>query len=150
MTAGGDGTYNFWDKDSKQRLKAMQKCQYGADPAPITCGAFNSDGSIYAYGVSYDWSRGFQSYNPSAMQPAILLHATQEAEVRRGAGLTCLRVDAWGLGWSCLCSCVLGLLAPLLLEVIALQLHRLRCFACGYGAISSVLHSLTGLRLARR
>jgi len=21
VTAGGDGTYNFWDKDSKQRLK---------------------------------------------------------------------------------------------------------------------------------
>jgi WD40 repeat protein len=26
VTAGSDGTYNFWDKDSKQRLKAMQKC----------------------------------------------------------------------------------------------------------------------------
>ena len=36
VTAGSDGAYNFWDKDSKQRLKAMQK---GA--APIPCGAFN-------------------------------------------------------------------------------------------------------------
>ncbi len=49
VTAGSDGTYNFWDKDSKQRLKAMAKCTYGADPAPIPCGAFSSDGTIYAY-----------------------------------------------------------------------------------------------------
>lgn len=30
------GAYNFWDKDSKQRLKAMQKCSM-----PIPCGDFN-------------------------------------------------------------------------------------------------------------
>lgn len=81
MTAGSDGTYNFWDKDSKQRLKAMQKCQYGADPAPIPCGTFNSDGSIYAYAASYDWSRGFSAYSPQQMPPCIMLHATQESEV---------------------------------------------------------------------
>ncbi|PNX76674.1 rae1-like protein, partial [Trifolium pratense] len=43
-TAGSDGAFNFWDKDSKQRLKAMQRCNQ-----PIPCGAFNNDGSIYAY-----------------------------------------------------------------------------------------------------
>lgn len=26
VTAGGDGTYNFWDKDSKQRLKVKRLC----------------------------------------------------------------------------------------------------------------------------
>jgi WD40 repeat protein len=36
VTAGSDGAYNFWDKDSKQRLKAMQKCSQ-----PIPCGDFN-------------------------------------------------------------------------------------------------------------
>lgn len=83
VTAGGDGAYNFWDKDSKQRLKAMQRCQYGADPAPIPCGAFNADGSIYAYAVSYDWSRGFSAYaGPQQMPAAVLLHAVQEAEVK--------------------------------------------------------------------
>jgi mRNA export factor len=75
-------TYNFWDKDSKQRLKAMAKCSYGTEPAPITCGAFNADGSIYAYALSYDWSKGFQSYNPAQMPNYIHLHGTQEAEVR--------------------------------------------------------------------
>jgi mRNA export factor len=74
-------TYNFWDKDSKQRLKAMAKASYGAEPAPITCGGFNADGSIYAYGLSYDWSKGFQSYNPAQMPSYVHLHGTQEAEV---------------------------------------------------------------------
>lgn len=75
-------TYNFWDKDSKQRLKAMAKASYGAEPAPITCGSFNADGSIYAYGLSYDWSKGFQAYNPAQMPSYVQLHGTQEAEVR--------------------------------------------------------------------
>lgn len=81
-TAGSDGTYNFWDKDSKQRLKAQNKCMYGTDPAPISCGAFNRDGSIYAYAVSYDWSKGYSAYNPQTMKNVILLHATKEDEVK--------------------------------------------------------------------
>lgn len=32
---------------------------YGNIPAPIPCGAFNRDGTIYGYAVSYDWSRGY-------------------------------------------------------------------------------------------
>ena len=35
VTAGADGVFNFWDKDSKQRLKQMGKCN-----APIPCGEF--------------------------------------------------------------------------------------------------------------
>jgi WD40 repeat protein len=36
VTAGADGVFNFWDKDSKQRLKQMGKCN-----APIPCGEFS-------------------------------------------------------------------------------------------------------------
>jgi mRNA export factor len=82
-TAGSDGTYNFWDKDSKQRLKAMQKSSYGqSSPAPIPCSAFNQDGSIYAYALSYDWSRGYQEYSPQSMRNVVLLHQVQESEVK--------------------------------------------------------------------
>lgn len=77
VTAGSDGAYNFWDKDSKQRLKAMQKCG-----APIPCGDFNLDGSIYAYAVSYDWSRGYADYNPATAKNLIYLHASQDTEVK--------------------------------------------------------------------
>ncbi|KVI01827.1 G-protein beta WD-40 repeat-containing protein [Cynara cardunculus var. scolymus] len=46
-TAGSDGAFNFWDKDSKQRLKAMSRCNQA-----IPCSSFNNDGSIYAYAES--------------------------------------------------------------------------------------------------
>ena len=76
VTAGADGNYNFWDKDSKQRLKAMQKVS-----CPISCGDFNRDGTIYAYAASYEWSKGGD--NPMANQPNnIYLHSVAETEVK--------------------------------------------------------------------
>ena len=80
VTTGADGAYNFWDKDSKQRLKAMQKCDQS-----IPCGAFNRDGSVYAYAVSYDWSHGYAGHNPATAKNHILLHAPQESEVKNRA-----------------------------------------------------------------
>ncbi|KAK9827320.1 hypothetical protein WJX81_004742 [Elliptochloris bilobata] len=80
VTTGSDGAFNFWDKDSKQRLKAMQKCNQS-----IPCGAFNRDGSIYAYAVSYDWGKGFAEHNPQTAQNHILLHSPQDAEVKNRA-----------------------------------------------------------------
>ncbi|KAF9292618.1 hypothetical protein BGZ68_000022 [Mortierella alpina] len=53
-TAGSDGGFTFWDKDSKQKLKVFNK-----QPGPISCASFNRNGSIYAYAVSYDWSKGY-------------------------------------------------------------------------------------------
>ncbi|KAF9318583.1 hypothetical protein BG003_011021 [Podila horticola] len=55
-TAGSDGSVVFWDKDAKQKIGD------GSIPkqdAPITATAFNSTGSIYAYAMSYDWSKGY-------------------------------------------------------------------------------------------
>jgi len=76
VTAGADGNFNFWDKDSKQRLKNMNKCA-----APISCGNFNRDGTIYAYAVSYEWSKGGD--NSLANTPNnIYLHAVSESEVK--------------------------------------------------------------------
>jgi len=75
-TAGSDGTYNFWDKDSKQRLKPFLKCN-----SSIPAGAFNMDGNIFAYAVSYDWGKGSEYYN-SSQKNYILLHAVQEMEIK--------------------------------------------------------------------
>ena len=49
---GSDGTFNFWDKDSKQRLKPFTRLTQ-----PIPCCCFNMDGKIFAYASSYDWSK---------------------------------------------------------------------------------------------
>ena len=76
VTVGSDGAYNFWDKKEKQRLKAMSPAN-----APISCCDFNMDGSILAYAVSYDWHKGHSEYKAGSPN-YIMLHATQEAEVK--------------------------------------------------------------------
>jgi mRNA export factor len=83
LIPGSDGAFNFWDKDSKQRLKAMQKANL-----PIPCAAYNMDGTIYAYAVSYDWSKGYAEYNPNVMKTHILLHSPAENEVKNRARST--------------------------------------------------------------
>lgn len=75
-TAGGDGGFNFWDKDNKQRLKQFQRLNQ-----PITATAFSSDGGIFAYAVGYDWSKGAAHHSPQTSQKYILLHGVQAAEV---------------------------------------------------------------------
>lgn len=74
-TAGSDGTFNFWDKDAKQRLKAFPKASM-----PIPAATFNNDGSIFAYAVSYDWSKGSEFYNSSDSN-YILLHPVNDYEI---------------------------------------------------------------------
>jgi len=56
-TAGGDGAFNFWDKDAKHRLKAFQRASQA-----VTAAAFNHDGALYAYAVAYDWSKGVSPF----------------------------------------------------------------------------------------
>ena len=81
-TAGSDGCYHFWDKDSKQCLKkgdfhisviavlfTLWCLGKKFNPAPnigIVSGAFSPDGSIYAYATSYDWYKGAQFYDANA------------------------------------------------------------------------------------
>lgn len=77
-TTGSDGAFNFWDKDSRQRLKAFPKAQ-----SPIPCGAFNRDGTIFAYAVSYDWSKGSGHYTNKSNH--LLLHSVPEQEIKSRA-----------------------------------------------------------------
>lgn len=58
-TAGSDGTFHFWDKDAKHRLKG-----YPEVGGTIPTTAFNRSGSIFAYAVSYDWSKGYAVNTP--------------------------------------------------------------------------------------
>ena len=58
-TAGSDGTFHFWDKDAKHRLKG-----YPEVGGSITATGFSRNGDIFAYAVSYDWSKGFSGNTP--------------------------------------------------------------------------------------
>lgn len=67
-TAGSDGTFHFWDKDAKHRLKG-----YPEVGGTISATAFNRSGNIFAYAVSYDWSKGYQ-FNTPQYPNKIMLH----------------------------------------------------------------------------
>ncbi|KAI8908411.1 WD40-repeat-containing domain protein [Gorgonomyces haynaldii] len=76
-TCGGDGNYFFWDKDSRQRLKAS--------PSPVgtsisTC-AFNRTGAIFAYAASYDWHKGHEHHQQTAKN-TIFLQAVKDVDVK--------------------------------------------------------------------
>ena len=58
-TAGSDGTFHFWDKDAKHRLKG-----YPEVGGTISSTGFSRQGNIFAYAVSYDWSKGYSSNMP--------------------------------------------------------------------------------------
>ncbi|KAF9157407.1 hypothetical protein DFQ26_008768 [Actinomortierella ambigua] len=75
-TAGSDGSFTFWDKDSKQKLKSFPKMGNS-----IACTAFNRTGSIFAYALSYDWHRGYEG-SIQGQKNTIMLHACQESDVK--------------------------------------------------------------------
>ena len=51
-------------------------------PGPISCTAFNRRGTIFAYAVSYDWSKGHSGMT-SGHPNKIMLHACKEDEVKK-------------------------------------------------------------------
>lgn len=67
-TAGSDGTFHFWDKDAKHRLKG-----YPVVGGSITASTFNKNGKIFAYAISYDWSKGYQANTPN-YPTKVMLH----------------------------------------------------------------------------
>lgn len=76
-TAGSDGTFCFWDKDARQRLKNFPSVNC---TIPVTC--FNNNGNIFAYAMSYDWSQGHQA-NRADYPNQIKLHATKDEEIKQ-------------------------------------------------------------------
>lgn len=97
--AGSDGTIHFWDKDARTRLKSeliFLRCftsarpsnfrllAFDAAPAPIAATAFNRNGNIFAYAVSYDWSKGHSGNTPGSPNK-IMLHSCKDEEVRKRA-----------------------------------------------------------------
>jgi len=75
-TAGSDGTFHFWDKESKSRLRG-----YPSVGCAISATAFNFDGTLFAYAKSYDWHKGY-SVNTPDYQIKVMLHHVIEEEVQ--------------------------------------------------------------------
>ncbi|KZP13577.1 WD40 repeat-like protein [Athelia psychrophila] len=78
-TCGSDGTLHFWDKDARMRLKTFDQA-----PGPVVATGFNHNGDIFAYAVSYDWSKGYAGMT-SNLPNKVFLHACKEEEVKKRA-----------------------------------------------------------------
>ncbi|KAM5469863.1 RNA export factor gle2 [Microsporum audouinii] len=81
-TAGSDGTFHFWDKDAKHRLKG-----YPSVGGTISTSTFNRNGNIFAYAVSYDWSKGYTGNTPQT-QNKVMMHPVTPEEVKPRATST--------------------------------------------------------------
>ena len=71
-----DGTFHFWDKDAKNRLKG-----YPNVGGSISSTTFNKTGSIFAYAISYDWAKGYQA-NTTNYPTKVMLHPVQADECK--------------------------------------------------------------------
>jgi mRNA export factor len=76
-TVGSDGSFSFWDKDARTKLKSSELMEQ-----PITRCAFNSNGQIFAYAVSYDWSKGHEYYNSTKKNYIFLRSCYDELKPR--------------------------------------------------------------------
>nr|CAG8526867.1 13248_t:CDS:10 [Entrophospora candida] len=76
-TSGSDGSFSFWDKESKQRIKG-----FNTVGAPIIATDFNRNGTLFAYAVSYDWSKGYLQYPQLPTKNAIFLRAISDDDVK--------------------------------------------------------------------
>jgi len=75
-TAGSDGTFHFWDGQAKHRLKG-----YPSVGGTISTTAFNRTGNIFAYAVSYDWSKGYASNTPQYPNK-VMMHPVSAEECK--------------------------------------------------------------------
>jgi hypothetical protein len=83
-TAGSDGRFSFWDKDSRTKLKTSEQLEQS-----ITACCFNRDGQIFAYAVSYDWSKGHEFNNPQKKNYIFLHSCYDEMKPRQKSWFNC-------------------------------------------------------------
>ncbi|KAI0023191.1 WD repeat domain-containing protein [Xylariomycetidae sp. FL0641] len=106
-TAGGDGTFVFWNRKQHSRLvtyapggaapllPASSASPFSAaasnsnktaaeeeHPTAITAAAFSNDAKFFAYALGYDWSRGAQGNAPQAKN-TLALHPIIETDLVR-------------------------------------------------------------------
>ena len=55
-------------------------------PQPITSCDFNSTGTLFAYAVSYDWSKGHEHHNPQRKSAVYFRQAQEDLKPRPKKG----------------------------------------------------------------
>lgn len=75
-TAASDGTFAFWDKEGRARLKG-----YPTVGGAITSTAFSGDGQLWAYAISYDWSKG-AAFNTPQYPTVVKIHQLKDEDCK--------------------------------------------------------------------
>ncbi|KAI1469526.1 WD40-repeat-containing domain protein [Daldinia caldariorum] len=73
-TAGSDGAIYFWDRPSHSRLQT-----YPSIGNSVTTTRFNHDGTLFAYALGYDWSKGCAA-NKQEIETKLKLHRVTKKE----------------------------------------------------------------------
>lgn len=68
-TTGSDGSFHFWDQIQRVRVRKFKPYTKA-----IPCGQFNFDGSLYAYAVCYDFSKGSKQLVPGEKSSLYILN----------------------------------------------------------------------------
>ena len=64
ITGGADGVVRFWNLGARTRIAEIPPKLHNPAPVPVSCGALSADGTMLAYGSSYDWSLGKDNFDP--------------------------------------------------------------------------------------
>ncbi|KAK3997290.1 WD40-repeat-containing domain protein [Cladorrhinum sp. PSN332] len=72
-TAGSDGIFTLWDVASRSRLRGFPNAG-----GSLTAAGFNRDGTMFAYAVGYDWSKGYTG-NTAEYPRKLVLHKIDPA-----------------------------------------------------------------------
>ena len=65
VSGGGDGRIKAWRVSTKTRMFESEPVMFNGVPVPISAGDVSCDGSMLAYGLSYDWGMGKDGFNPN-------------------------------------------------------------------------------------
>lgn len=75
FTAGGEGAINFWDFDTRNKIKTIPY-----NNTPVTAAKLSVDGYWLAYGLGYDWADGIRSYKK--YKTSVGVHYLEDEELR--------------------------------------------------------------------
>lgn len=80
-SAGSDGTFNFWDKDTKQCVKKFEKCNQTISAAAFQQTKDAHTLPLYVYAVSYDWHKG-PEFDKAEERHSLYIHACVDSDIR--------------------------------------------------------------------
>jgi len=74
-SVGSDGSFIYWEKAQRKLLKKFE-----VSTSSLTTGKFNASGELFAYAVSYDWSKGHEAFHEN-LPRQLAIHRSKKEEL---------------------------------------------------------------------